>query len=178
MYISDVTKEMPISYSSDLEKRVYEKLNELNIEFDRVDNDTVEAMEECVEISNKLGAEIRKTIIVCNEKKTQFYLVVLPAEKRFDSKVFRDKMGCSRVSFARAEDMQEVLGVVPGSATIMSIINDTEGKVKVAIDKEVADSEYFACNTGENTKHIKIKTNDLLNNFLVNVNHEPTIIEL
>ena len=67
MYISEITNEMPSSYTSDLEKRVYEKLNELNIVFDRVDNDTVESMEECVEISDKLGAEIRKTIIVCNE---------------------------------------------------------------------------------------------------------------
>lgn len=178
MFISDITKEMPSSYTSELEKKVYEKLNELNINFDRVDNDTVESMEECIEINNKLGAEIRKTIIVCNEKKTQFYLVVLPAEKRFDSKIFRDKMGCSRVSFASAESMEKVLGVVPGSATVMSVINDTDNIVKVAIDKEVADSEYFACNTGENTKHIKIKTEDLLEVFLPNVNHEPTIIEL
>lgn len=178
MFISDITNEMPNSYTSELEKKVYEKLNELNIVFDRVDNDTVESMEECIEINNKLGAEIRKTIIVCNEKKTQFYLVVLPAEKRFDSKVFRDKMGCSRVSFASSESMEKVLGVVPGSATVMSVISDTDNIVKVAIDKEVADSEYFACNTGENTKHIKIKTKDLLEVFLPNVNHEPTIIEL
>ena len=178
MYISDITKEMPTSYTSDLEKKVYEKLNELSIEFDRVDNDTVESMEECLEIDKKLGTEIRKTIIVCNDKKTQFYLVVLPADKRFDSKLFRDKMGCSRVSFSRAEDMQAILGVVPGSATVMSVVNDNEGKVKVVIDKEVADDEYFGCNTGENTRHIKIKTSDLINVFLPNVNHEPTIIEL
>lgn len=178
MFISDITNEIPTSFTSDLEKNVYEKLKELNIEFDRVDNDTVESMEECLEIDKKLGAEIRKTIIVCNEKKTQFYLVVLPAEKRFDSKAFRDKMACSRVSFAKAEDMQAVLGVVPGSATVMSIINDTDNKVQVVIDKEVVDSEYFACNTGENTRHIKIKTADLIDKFLSNVHHEPTIIEL
>lgn len=178
MFISDITNELPETYSSDLEKKIYEKLNELGIDFGRVDNDTVEAMEECVEISNKLGAEIRKTIIVCNEKKTQFYLIVLPADKRFDSKVFRDKMGCSRVSFAKADDMERVLGVVPGSATVMSVINDSEDIVQVVIDKEVAEEEYFACNTGENTRHIRIKTSDLLNNFLVNVKHEPKIIEL
>ena len=178
MYISDILNEMPTSYTSDLEKKVYEKLNELSINFDRVDNDTVESMEECLEIDKKLGAEIRKTIIVCNDKKTQFYLVVLPAEKRFDAKAFRDKMECSRVSFARAEDMQEILGVVPGSATVMSVVNDNDDKVKVVIDKEVADAEYFACNTGENTRHIKIKTSDLLEKYLPSVNHDPKIIEL
>lgn len=178
MYISDITNEMPSDYTSELEKKVYEKLNELSISFDRVDNDTVESMEECLEIDKKLGTEIRKTIIVCNEKKTQFYLVVLPAEKRFDSKEFRAKMECPRVSFAKAEDMQEILGVVPGSATVMSVVNDNENKVKVVIDKEVADEEYFGCNTGENTRHIKIKTTDLLNEFLPDVGHNPTIIEL
>lgn len=178
MYISEITNELPTNYKSDLEKRIYEKLSELNISFDRVDNDTVETMEECVEINNKLGTEIRKTIIVCNDKKTKFYLVVLPAEKRFDSKLFRDKMQCSRVSFAKAEDMQELLNILPGSATVMSIINDKENIVQVVIDKEVATSEYFGCNTGENTRHIKIKTSDLINNFLNNTNHEPIIIDL
>ena len=87
-------------------------------------------------------------------------------------------MECPRVSFAKAEDMQEILGVVPGSATVMSVVNDNENKVKVVIDKEVADEEFFGCNTGENTRHIKIKTDDLLNKFLPDVGHNPTIIEL
>ncbi len=42
MYISDIINEMPSDYTSELEKKVYEKLNELSISFDRVDNDTVE----------------------------------------------------------------------------------------------------------------------------------------
>lgn len=178
MYISEISNDLPNNYTSDLEKSIYDKLDELSIHFDRVDNDTVESMDECIEISNKLGAEIRKTIIVCNEKKTQFYLVVLPAEKRFDSKMFRDKMACSRVSFAKAEDMQNILGVVPGSATVLSVINDKENIVQVVIDKEIADCDYFACNTGENTKHIKIKTSDLIDKILPNLNHESKIVEL
>ena len=56
MYISEITKEKPTEFVSDLEKEVYNKLEELNIEYDRVDNDVVESMEECIEISNKLGA--------------------------------------------------------------------------------------------------------------------------
>jgi Ala-tRNA(Pro) deacylase len=178
MFISEITNELPQEFANELEKEVYEKLDELNISFDRVDNDVVESMEECLEIDNKLGTEIRKTIIVCNEKKTQFYLVVLPGEKRFDSKEFRNKMECSRVSFARAEDMERVLGVLPGSATVMSVIKDTDNIVQVVIDKEVADEEFFGCNTGANTRHIKIKTKDLIDVILPSLNHEPKIIEL
>ncbi len=178
MYISEITNELPQEFANELEKEVYGKLNELNISFDRVDNDVVESMEECLEIDKKLGTEIRKTIIVCNEKKTQFYLIVLPSEKRFDSKEFRNKMECSRVSFAKVEDMERVLGVLPGSATVMSVIKDNDNIVQVVIDKEVADEEFFGCNTGANTRHIKIKTKDLIDVILPNLNHEPKIIEL
>ena len=178
MYISEITNDKPTEFVSDLEKEVYNKLEELNIEYDRVDNDVVESMEECIEISNKLGAEIRKTIIVCNRQKTDFYLVILPADKRFDSKLFSQKMECARVSFASGEDMENLLGVVPGSATVMSLVKDKENKVKVIIDEEVAKEEYFSCNTGANTRHIKIKTSDLIEKILPELNHEPTIISL
>ena len=74
--------------------------------------------------------------------------------------------------------MENLLGVVPGSATVMSLVKDKENKVKVIIDEEVAKEEYFSCNTGANTRHIKIKTSDLIEKILPELNHEPTIISL
>lgn len=178
MYISDIFKGRPSDKRSDLENRVYDRLDRLNIEFDRVDNDVVESMDECIDISNKLGSEIRKTVFVCNRQKTNYYLVILPANKRFDSKKFSSELEIARVSFASFEDMESLLGVSPGSATIMTVLNDSDNKVDVIIDSEILDSEYFACNPGVNTTHIKFKTDDLINNFLVNENHPPKIIEL
>ena len=178
MYISEITTQVPEEKRGDLENRVYEKLTKLNIPFERVDNDSVEAMEECVEISEKLGAEIRKTIVLCNRKKTLFFLVVLPAEKHFDTRTFCEKTGAPRVSFASAESMEEVLGVQPGSATIMSVLNDPNRRVQVVVDKEVADAEWFACNPGANTTHIKMKTEKLLNVVLPNALHKAMIAAL
>ena len=178
MYISDITNSVPTDERCALETKTYEALTSLGIEFERVDNDSVEAMEECIEIQDKLGAEIRKTVVACNRQKTDYYLVVLPAEKRFDSKAFAKAMECSRLSFASGDDMQEKLGVAPGSATVMSVLNDTDGIVKVAIDKEVADEEWFACNPGANTTHLKFKTSDLIEKFLPAQGHEATIVEL
>ena len=178
MFISEVYTTAPEDQRGDLESRVYEELKKLNIPFERVDNDSVEAMEECKEISEKLGAEIRKTIVLCNRKKTCFYLAVLPADKHFDTKTFCEKVGCSRVSFASAESMEEKLGVKPGSATIMSVLNDRDRLVQVVIDREVADAEWFACNPGANTTHIKLKTEKLLKVFLPHVFHKATVVSL
>ena len=178
MYISEVTALAPQEDRGELENRVYKELQKLQIPFERVDNDSVETMEECTEISEKLGAEIRKTIVLCNRKKTMFFLVVLPAEKHFDTKTFCEKVGCPRVSFASPESMEAKLGVLPGSATIMSVLNDPERSVQVIIDKEVADAEWFACNPGANTTHIRLATEKLLKVFLPHVFHKPMIAAL
>ena len=39
---------------------------------------------------------------------------------------------------------------------------DEDDYVQVIVDKEVAESEWFGCNPGINTSHLKFKTQDLL----------------
>ncbi len=178
MYISEIMTTAPEEARGDLENRVYQELERLGISYERVDNDTVETMEECVEISEKLGAEIRKTIVCCDRKKEKYFLVILPANKRFDSKLFGAFMRTPKVSFASAEDMQEIIGLSPGEASVMGVLNDTTGRIKVVIDKVVADAEWFACNPGANTTHIRFKTKSLIDKFLPAEGHKAEIIML
>ena len=178
MYISEVTDRLPEDERGPLETKVYETLKKLNIPFVRVDNDAVEAMEECGGIGENLGAQICKTIVLCNRKKTLFFLVVLPADKHFDTKVFCEKTGAPRVSFASPESMEEKLGIKPGSATVMSVLNDPDRAVQVVIDREVADAPWFACNPGANTSHIRFATDKLLKVFLPHVNHTAIVAAL
>lgn len=178
MYISEIFTTAPAKPVCELEGRTFAELDRLGIKYERVENDSVDSMEECVDIANKLGAEIRKTIVVCNRQKTDFYLVILPAFKRFDSKLFSQMMRCSRVSFAAPEDMEAVIGLTPGEASVMGILNDKAGKVQVVIDKEVADAEWFGCNPGTNEAHLRFKTKQLLNNFLPALKHRPEVVAL
>jgi hypothetical protein len=48
----------------------------------------------------------------------------------------------------------------------------------IVVDKAVADAEWFACNPGANTTHIRFRTKQLLNNFLPAEGHKPEIIML
>ncbi len=178
MFISKVFDGAPEDKRGELETKVYAEFKELGIDFKRVDNDEAISMEECVEISNTWGAEIRRTVVVCNRQTTNYYLVVMPADKRFDTKTFAHNMECARVSFASEEDMIKILGVSHGNASVVSILNDKDNMVQVVLDKDVADDEYFACNVGINTTHIMFKTDDLINKFLVKEEHNPKIIEL
>ncbi|MEG0227875.1 MAG: YbaK/EbsC family protein, partial [Lachnospiraceae bacterium] len=110
IYISEISKVAPVDQRIPLEKAVYEALDKLQITYERVDNDEVVTMEECVEIDKALGTEIRKSIFLCNSKKTSFFLLVMPAAKALDTKVLCGKLGCSKLSFASPEAMEEHLG--------------------------------------------------------------------
>ena len=166
------------SERTETEKKVFSILQKLGIPFQRVDNDVVETMEECKEINQVLGAEIRKSIFLCNRKKTSFFLVVMPAEKSLNVKALGKQIGVSGLSFASGELMEKHLGAKPGSASVMGLVNDEDDYVQLIMDKEVAEAEWFACNTGINTSHLKLRTGDLLNKFLPHIGHKPEIIEL
>lgn len=73
IYISDIYTTAPTDDRVATEKKVYQILDKLKISYERVDNDVVETMEECEEIDKALGTEIRKSIFLCNKKKTSFF---------------------------------------------------------------------------------------------------------
>lgn len=177
-YISEISKIAPKELTNETAKKIFKELDKLGIKYEYVENDVVETMEECKEIDEKLGTEIRKSIFLCNRKKTSFFLVVMPANKSLDTNELGKKIGISPLSFAPPEMMEKHLGCLPGSATVMGLINDLDDYVQLIIDKEVVNEEYFGCNPGTNTIHLKIKTNDLITKLLPKIRHKAKIIEL
>lgn len=175
--VSDIEKNEPDEYFNEVEEKVFSLLEKLKIDYEYVTNDVVEVMDDCIELDKVLNCEVRKSILLTNKKHTTFFLVVLPAKKNLDVKLLEAKIGISGLSFASSEEMQQILGVLPGSLTVLSVVSDLEDYVQVIIDKEVVDCEYFACNTGINERHIKIKTSDL-SRYLKQVHHRVKVVDL
>ena len=63
------------------EGRVYDLLDQLGLEYERVDHEPAMTMEACQEIDEALGATICKNLFLCNRQKTQFYLLMIRGEK-------------------------------------------------------------------------------------------------
>lgn len=180
MYISEITTTVPEDANKrlPLEQEVYKVFTKLGIPFERVDNDPASSMEECEAIGEVFGVPVRKDVFLCNRSKTSFYLLIMPDNKDFETSAFSKKLGVSRMSFASPELMLKHLGTTPGSASAVALLNDEDDYVQLVIDKEVADAEWFVCNTGINTTHLKFKTQDLLKKFLPYTHHRPVIMEL
>ena len=47
-YVSEVKREAPKEFKSGLQEKVYQTLKELDIPFERVDNDPAITMEDCI----------------------------------------------------------------------------------------------------------------------------------
>ena len=160
------------------EMRVYELLEKLNIPYERVDHEEAMNMEACEEIDKALGVTMCKNLFLCNRQKTDFYLLLMPGEKKFLTKDFSKQLGVSRLSFADGEFMEKYLDITPGSVSVLGLMNDTEHEVHLSIDKDLLADEYIGCHPCINTSSLKIKMNDILEKFLSYTGHEATIVEL
>lgn len=160
------------------EMRVYELLEKLEVPFVRVDHEVTATIEECLEVEKVLQIEICKNLFLCTANKSQFYLLMMPGEKKFKTSEASKKIGSSRLSFATEDYMEEYLDITPGSVSVLGLMNDVNHKVQLVIDAEILEAEYVGCHPCINTSSLKIKTKDLLEIILPYIEHEPMIIEL
>ena len=160
------------------EIRTYDLLDRLDIDYIRTDHDPATTMEVCHVIDGVLDVLICKNLFLCNRQQTNFYLLMMPGDKPFKTKDLSAQLGVSRLSFASEDHMQELLDVLPGSVSVLALMNDPENRVRLVIDREVLEEEYVGCHPCKNTSSIKLRTSDLLEKFLPAVHHTPTVVTL
>lgn len=176
-YISEIKETVPAVFDTPLQEMVYETLLKLQIPFKRVDTGEAISMDDCIQINRKLTMKMVKTLFLCNRQQTNFYLFVTTAEKSFKSKEFSNVLGVSRLSFASAELLYQIMGTKIGAATVFGMLLDKENKVEVVIDKDVVKENWYGCSDGTTTGYLKIKTTDIVDVFLNYLSRTPKIIE-
>ena len=95
----------------DKELRVYDFLDKLGIDYQRVDHEAAMTMEACEEIDRTLGDDttICKNLFLCNRQETNFYLLLMPGDKPFKTKDLSAQIHSARLSFAKPEYMEKYL---------------------------------------------------------------------
>lgn len=162
----------------DKERRTYDLLDALSIEYWRTDHEPAGNIEQCKAIDGVLDVVICKNLFLCNRQETQFYLLMMPGDKAFKTKYLSAQLGVARLSFGKAEQMERLLDVTPGSVSIMGLMNDPENRVQLVIDEDVLRDPCIGCHPCINTSSLKIATADILEKFLPAVHHQPIIVHL
>ena len=160
------------------EIRVYDFLDALGIQYQRVDHEAAMTMEACLEVDAALEATMCKNLMLCNRQCTDFYILLLPGDKKFKTSVLSKQIGSSRLSFADGQYMESFLDITPGSLSVLGLMNDKENRVKLLIDKDVLTGDYIGVHPCVNTASLKIKTSDLVEKIIPAMGHEPTYVEL
>ena len=162
----------------DKEVRVYDFLDKLGLSYQRIDHEAAMTMEACAAIDEALEATICKNLLLCNRQCTEFYLLLLPGDKPFKTSILSKQIGSSRLSFAGAEYMEQFLDITPGSLSVLGLMNDSENRVTLLIDRDVLEGEFIGCHPCINTSSLRLKTADLMEKIIPAMGHPVTMVDL
>ena len=121
------------------------------------------------------GAHIKNLFL--RDKKKNIWLVTVLEDRDVDLKALKallDSRG--NLSFGSPDLLMEVLGVIPGSVTPFGVINDTDGRATMVLDKAVLDEETMHAHPLRNDRTTAISSNDLVS-FLKAENHAPLLLD-
>ena len=168
----------PAEERSAREERCYDLLDRLGIDYFRVDHEHADTIEACREVEELLGCTICKNLFLTNRQQTAFYLLIMPGTKPFKTKYLSAQIGSSRLSFAGAADMERLLDVTPGSVSILGLMNDRGGAVRLLIDRDLLAEGAFGCHPCLNTSSLRMTTAEVLSKLLPALEHDPTYVNL
>lgn len=142
-------------------QEVYDFLTTQNITYEVTEHGVVYNMEEMDLLELPHKDALAKNLFVRDDKKTCYYLISVKGDKRVDLKEFRTTFGTRRLTFADEEDMRTLLGVTPGSVTPLGLLNDTDCRVRLFIDKDF-EGGMIGVHPNENTATVWMQTADLI----------------
>ena len=179
MYISRPYRGKPkdLDKRQEKERKCYEFLEKIGIDYEVVDHEEASDMDKCLEIETVLGVKICKNIMLCNRQETIFFIFMMPGDKKYVTKDVSKKIGMSRLSFAKEEHLKDYLNVTPGSVSVLGLLNDIDNRVELVIDRDVIGQNHIRCHPCVNTSTLKIKTDDFLTRIIPALNKEALIID-
>lgn len=159
-------------------KEIIHLLNEKGISFEMVEHPESFTMEEIHLLDLPYPDRSAKNVFVHDRKKRNYFLVTISGAKKVDLHQIREEFETTRLSFASDEDLKNILGVAPGSASPFSLLNDQEKKTHFVLDRGfLAGNEIIAAHPNDNTATIYLNVYDLLQ-LLTEFGHDYTLLEL
>jgi Ala-tRNA(Pro) deacylase len=163
---------------SEAEVAVYDFLDGVGVDYVTLWHPAAYTMEECERVRECLGAPVFKNLFLTNKQQTDYYLLMIPADKPFKTKYLSSQLGCARLSFGSQEAMMEFLHIAPGAVSPMGLIHDKGRRVRLIVDQDLADTERYACHPCVNTASIALSLSDLLEKVVPAMGHDYTWVNL
>jgi Ala-tRNA(Pro) deacylase len=105
------------------------------------------------------------------DAKANFFLISIEESTSIDLKKTMQQIQSKKLSFAKPEYLQDILGIEPGSVSPFALLNDTKKQVKFYLDRSFLDSETVNFHPLINTATVNISPQNLIE--LIEKYHNP-----
>lgn len=143
-------------------QQISQKLQEQGIPFRTISHLAVFTAEQADRYVREENFVRTKNLFLTTNKHNHYYLVLIEEHKRLDTKHFRQLIGTPRLTFASPAELQEKLGLTPGSVSPFGLLNNRDHDVQLFVDRDVATAATIGCHPNDNTMTTILATGDLL----------------
>ncbi len=139
----------------------YQYLTDHGVAYEVTEHPAVYNMEELGSVALPYPEWDAKNLFVRDDKKRGYYLITVRGDKRVDLKEFRKAHGLRNLSFASAEDLAAILGLVPGAVTPLGLLQDEGHRVRLYLDAEFS-GHLMGVHPNDNTATVWLQADDLV----------------
>ncbi len=157
------------------ESDLFALFDQIGIDHHTEEHRAVFTVEEGADVKARLPGGHTKNLFL-KDKAGQYVLISAVSDTQIKLNQLHKRIGTKRLSFGKAEALEELLDVVPGSVTVFSIMNDKTAEVRLILDKALFEHEVVWFHPLRNTASTRVNPQDLIR-FAEAVGHPPTLID-
>jgi Ala-tRNA(Pro) deacylase len=152
-------------------------LREHGISAARHEHPPVMTVEESLRLVPKLPGAKTKNLFLRDKKGRRHFLVTVPHDIAVDLGALGAALGVGGVGFASAVRLQTHLGIMPGSVSLLALVNDEAHAVEFVIDRSLWEAAAVQAHPLTNSATMVVAHADL-ERFLEATGHPPRIIDV
>ena len=124
-----------------------------------------------------LPAVKTKNLFLRDKKGTRHFLLAVEPYKKVDLASLASAIGVGRLGMASERRLDEYLGVLPGSVSILALFQDTGNQVELIMDEALWEAPAIQAHPMKNTKTL-IVSHANLRKFLEVTKHKANVISI
>ncbi len=159
-----------------MRQRLFQHLQDMGIKTQTFEHPPVFSVGDSTDLYARIPGGHTKNLFL-KDAKGGLFLIVAHHGTSIDLKALPGVIGSARLSFGRADLLEDVLKVKPGSVTAFAIMNDGQNLVRLIFDSNLMAHETINLHPMENSATTSIARDDLLR-FIRATGHEPMIVAL
>lgn len=118
-----------------------------------------------------------KNLLLKEEKGERCVFVIMKGDERLDTKKVASELELKKLQFAKPEILMQRLGILPGSASLFSLLHEGSDGVEIVIDRRLLERSEIGFHPSNNTQTILIKGADT-ETFLTSLGREFRVLDL